>query len=48
MRTKPRPIQEKVGDLFYNIIFKVMEPLYIQHPNLRSENWDDRPPLDPA
>lgn len=37
----------KCGDLFYEITFKVLEPLYAQHPALRPDNWDDRPPVGP-
>jgi hypothetical protein len=39
--------QSRVGDLFYNVIFKVLEPLYVDHPHLRPEDWDDRSPMDP-
>ena len=39
--------QEKIGDIFYILIFKLMEPLYYAHPELRPEDWDDRPPMDP-
>jgi hypothetical protein len=39
---------QRVGDLFYNIIFKVQEHLYEQHPEMWPENWGERkPPLDP-
>jgi hypothetical protein len=37
-----------VGDLFYIITFKLLEPIYQQHPELRPEDWDDKPPMDPA
>ena len=36
-----------VGDLFYIITFKLLEPLYQQHPELRPEDWDDKPLMDP-
>lgn len=39
--------QSRIGDLFYNVIFKVLEPLYVDHPHLRPEDWDDRSPMDP-
>lgn len=39
---------QRVGDLFYNIIFKVQEHLCEQHPELWPEDWGERkPPLDP-
>ena len=42
-----RAYRERVGDLFYNLIFKVLEPLYVDHPQLRPKDWDDRAPMDP-
>ena len=38
---------EQVGDLLYTIIFKLLEPIYFQHPDLRPEDWDNKPPMDP-
>ena len=38
---------QKVGGVLYGIIFKLMEPLYFEHPDLRPEGWDDLPPMDP-
>lgn len=38
---------QQVGDIFYIIIFKLLEPIYHQHPELRPEDWDDKPPMDP-
>ena len=38
---------EQAGDLMYAIIFKLLEPLYFQHPAIRPEGWDNRPAMDP-
>ena len=38
---------QHVGDLFYTITFKLLEPIYQQHPELRPDDWDDKPPMDP-
>jgi hypothetical protein len=38
---------DHVSDLFYVITFKLLEPLYHQHPDLRPDGWDDQPPMDP-
>ncbi len=38
---------QHVGDLFYTITFKLLEPIYRQHPELRPDDWDDKPPMDP-
>ena len=38
---------DQVSDLFYGITFKLLEPLYDQHPDLRPNGWDDKPPMDP-
>ena len=38
---------QQVGDLFYIITFKLLEPIYQQHPEIRPEGWDDKPPMDP-
>jgi len=36
-----------VGDIFYIITFKPLEPIYRQHPELRPDDWEDKPPMDP-
>ena len=38
---------EQVGDLLYTIIFQLLEPIYFQVPDLRPEDWDSKPPMDP-
>jgi hypothetical protein len=35
-----------VGDLFYIITFKLLEPIYLQHHELRPGDWKDKPPMD--
>jgi hypothetical protein len=30
-----------VGELFYSIIFKLLEPNYEQHPDLKPDSWDE-------
>ena len=32
--------REKIGDIFYIIVFKLLEPLYEQHPHLKPSDWD--------
>jgi hypothetical protein len=39
--------REKIGDIFYIIVFKLLEPLYKQHPHLKPSDWDQpNLPLD--
>lgn len=45
--TESNAYSAHVGDLFYTITFKLLEPLYFQHPKLRPDGWDGRPPMDP-
>jgi hypothetical protein len=32
--------REKISDIFYIIVFKILEPLYEQHPQLKPADWD--------
>jgi hypothetical protein len=32
--------REKIGDIFYVIVFGILEPLYEKHPELKPPNWD--------
>ena len=32
----------KIGDVFYILIFGILEPLYEKHPQLKPPGWDDR------
>ena len=41
-----KDFNQHVGDLFYTITFKLLEPIYQQHRELRSDDWDDKPPMD--
>ena len=34
--------REKVGDIFYILVFGLLEPLYKQHPQLKPAGWDDQ------
>jgi hypothetical protein len=34
--------REKICDIFYIIVFGILEPLYDKHPQLKPPNWDDR------
>jgi len=36
-----------VGDLCYILVFKLLEPIYRQHPELCPDGWEDKPPMDP-
>ncbi len=31
--------RDKIGDMFYIITFKLLEPLYEEHPHLKPEGW---------
>ena len=31
--------RDKIGDIFYIITFKLLEPLYEQHPHLKPADW---------
>lgn len=33
--------REKIGDIFYVIVFGLLEPLYKKHPQLKPPDWDD-------
>ena len=33
--------REKIGDIFYVIVFGILEPLYEKHPQLKPPDWDD-------
>jgi hypothetical protein len=45
--SESKAFSDHVGDLFYTITFKLLEPIYFQHPELRPAGWDDKPPMDP-
>jgi hypothetical protein len=32
--------REKIGDIFYIIVFGILEPLYEKHPQLKPPDWD--------
>ncbi len=32
--------REKIGDIFYVIVFGILEPLYEKHPQLKPPDWD--------
>jgi hypothetical protein len=34
--------REKIGDIFYILVFGLLEPLYEEHPRLKPADWDDR------
>jgi hypothetical protein len=34
--------RQKIGDLFYILVFGLLEPLYEEHPQLKPPDWDDR------
>jgi len=34
--------REKIADIFYIIVFGILEPLYEQHPQLKPPDWDER------
>jgi hypothetical protein len=34
---------ERIGDIFYIITFKLLEPLYEEHPQLKPPAWDRDP-----
>jgi len=38
---------DHVSDLFYILTFKLLEPLYYQHPEPRPDGWDEKLPMDP-
>ena len=46
--TQFKAYSQQIGDLFYTITFKLLEPIYFQHPELRPEDWEDKPPMDPS
>jgi hypothetical protein len=31
---------QAVGNVLYEVIFRVMEPLYIEHPSLKPDGWN--------
>ena len=31
---------QKIGDIFYIIVFDLLEPLYDEHPQLKPTDWD--------
>ena len=33
--------REKIGDIFYIIVFGILEPLYGKHPQVKPPDWDD-------
>jgi len=34
--------RQKIGDIFYILVFGLLEPLYQEHPQLKPSDWDDR------
>jgi hypothetical protein len=40
--TEAQNYRQKVGKVFYSLIFDLMEPLYKKHPELKPPEWDDR------
>jgi hypothetical protein len=34
---------QQVGNVLYELIFRMMEPLYKAHPELKPEGWTDYP-----
>jgi hypothetical protein len=34
---------QKIGDIFYIIVFDLLEPLYEEHPQLKPADWDNDP-----
>jgi hypothetical protein len=36
---------QQVGNVLYELIFRMMEPLYKEHPGLKPEGWTDVPEL---
>jgi hypothetical protein len=36
---------QQVGNVLYELIFRMMEPLYKEHPELKPEGWTDFPEL---
>jgi hypothetical protein len=34
---------QKIGDIFYIIVFDLLEPLYDEHPQLKPADWDNNP-----
>ncbi len=41
-REEAEAYREKVGNIFYDIVFKMLEPLSDKHPELKPLDWDDR------
>ena len=37
---------QRVGNVLYELIFRMMEPLYKKHPELKPEGWTDSPELE--
>ncbi len=37
-----KTFSDGVGDAFYAIVFKLLEPLYEQHPHLKPPGWDEQ------
>ena len=33
--------RRKIGDIFYIIVFGLLEPLYKTHPQLKPSDWED-------
>lgn len=34
--------RKKIGDIFYIIVFGLLEPLYEEHPQLKPSDWEAR------
>ena len=42
--TEPESLRYRhaIGEIFYTLIFRIWEPLYQEHPELKPADWDDR------
>jgi hypothetical protein len=39
---------QKIGDIFYILVFHLLEPLYEEHPQLKPESWDEASAQSPG
>lgn len=39
--TESEDYRQRIGKLFYFMIFDLWEPLYKQHPSLKPDDWKD-------
>ena len=40
--TEAAAYRQRIGDIFYIIVFDILEPLYEEHPQLKPVDWDGR------